>query len=123
VPPQHLEGDVAAHREPHEVGLSNAEAVEEPLHVLRELLQSVGLRGRAGLPVAAGVVAQDAVAALERAHLLVPHREVAGERVAERHDRALALDLVVDVDTVGVEFHGPLSLPSPPRGEGLSVHS
>src|SRR6266478_5796822 len=84
---------------------------------------SVGGRGRAGLPVAPRVVAQHAIAALERANLLVPHREVAGQRVAEGHHRALALDLVVDVDAVGVELHVALTLPSP-RWERVSgVHS
>src|SRR5262249_20857162 len=100
--------DHPAHREAHEVRLPDAEPVEEAAEVLGHLLEGVRARRRARLAVAARVEAQHAVAVLESFDLRVPHAQVAGQRVAERHHRSLALDLVVDVDAVRIVLHGPL---------------
>src|SRR5262249_7073122 len=101
----------AAHGEADEVRLADAEAGEQAEEVVGELVQAVRARRRARLPVAPRVVAEDAVPPAQGPHLVVPHAEVAREGVAERHHRALALDLVVDVDAVGRELHRSSSVP------------
>ena len=58
--------------------------------------------------MAARVETQHPVLLREHVHLVVPHVQIAGERMAEREPGAVgvASDVVMDVDVVGVNFHG-----------------
>src|SRR5262249_8267139 len=55
--------------------------------------------------VAAGVEAHDLEVAPQHRRLLVPHAEVAGERMAHHEPRARPFDDVVELDAVGFDLH------------------
>src|ERR1043166_3955747 len=55
----------------------------------------------------------------QRLRLLVPHAQIAGERVAQGDQRAIAFDQVVDADAVGIDLAGAGHAFSPVR-EGQS---
>src|ERR1700674_4456738 len=75
----------AAHGEADEVGLLDAEVVEDREHVAAETVERVGVLGRVGFAVAALVVADDAEMLGKGLRLVVPHVQVGAERVGEHH--------------------------------------
>src|SRR5262249_56830966 len=97
--------DHAAHRQSHEVRTLDPEALQETEEVVCKLAQAVGTGWRARLPVAARIEAEHTIAITEGPRLLVPHGEVACERVAHRDQWSLSLDHVVDLDAVGLDLH------------------
>src|SRR6266851_310156 len=113
--------DHAAHGEPDEVRLRDAETVEQSLEILRHLIERVGPGGRARLPVAARVEAQHGVPGSEGLGLVVPHVQVAGERMAQRDHRAATLFFVVDLDAVGLDLHDRSSLLFAGGGAGTDL--
>ena len=100
---------VAAHAEPADVRLPDAESVEQPANVVRGLVLGIRLgvfwhvRGR----VTARVVGDGAVAAGEVAHLEVPAPRLARELVDEDERRPLAHLLIEEADPVDLRCrHG-----------------
>src|SRR5204863_3388948 len=85
----------------------DAERAQERARVLGERLQRVLPRRRLAAPVTADVVAQDAIARRERGHGGIPHREIGGDRVAQRDDRRAgrAVERIVDLDAVRAQVH------------------
>src|SRR5262245_51850959 len=97
----------AAHGQACEMRLLDPERVHQRDGVVEQRGEAVAAGGRVGAAVPALIVAQHAVSLLERTRLLVPHRQIGGERVAEHEPgRALGpVHLVVDVDAVGLDLH------------------
>jgi len=56
-------------------------------------------------PVTAGIEAHDAIFPFQGRGLLVPHVQIAGERMAHDDPGAAAFDFVVDPDAVSVDLH------------------
>src|SRR5688500_18835382 len=118
-----VESDIAAQRQPAYVCLRNAEAAQQVVEVLDEVLLRVRIRllEHARGRVAAMVVGDDPVTAGEVAHLGLPRAIVAAELVAPHERKATAGLFVIDIDAVDVldahlgteERHGPAgALPS-----------
>src|SRR5262245_2295449 len=97
----------AAHGQPREMRLLDPEPVHQREGVVEQRREAVAAGGSVGAAVPALIVAQDAILLLELIRLLVPHRQIGGERVAEDEPgRALRpVHLVVDVDAVGLDLH------------------
>ena len=92
----------------------DVQGIEQAERVVGQQVDRVRAVGRVRAAMAAAVVTQDAVALGERLHLRVPHLQPRAERVAEHDDRRICppAELVVELDTVGVDF-----------GHGFSPHS
>jgi hypothetical protein len=102
-------------REPHAGHAAHGEAavghtrkferVENRQDIAAEPLDRIGAVRRAGLAVAALIVADDAKVFGECLRLLVPHVQVGSERIGEHEDRraGLAFNFHIDRSTVGVD--------------------
>ena len=94
--------------------LRDAERVEEAGEVVGEIVDGRGRGDRLGAAVAAGVVAEAAVAPGEGGDLRVPHRERRADRMGEGDHRRVGRpgQLVVEVHAVGADMrHAQLFLP------------
>ena len=95
-------------RQAHDIGSHYrefAEVGEEAVHILGHLVERVIAFGCGALAVAAGVESQHLEAFGQQLHLVVPHVQVAGQRMRQRDPRAVAFDFVVDFNAVGFDFH------------------
>ena len=102
--------DHAAHRQADPVRARDAERVQQRAGVVGQLRQRVGAARRVGTAVPARVVAQHAIAGGQRLHLRLPHRQIGGQRVAQRHHGGAgrAIEGVVHADAVGGDLHSCL---------------
>src|SRR5256885_11865089 len=92
---------------------ANFERVEQSYDVGDQGLEFVSARRGIRSAVTALVVTQDAELVLKRRGLVVPHRHAGHERVGEdQPGRAFAaVDLTIEADSVGFDFHGLLPMP------------
>ena len=104
--------DHAAHRQADPVRAPDSEMREQAVHDLGEFIERVRARRCARLAMAPGIEAQHAEARREHIHLVIPHRDVAAERMGQREPGTSTagpvVDDVVDVDAVGSNLHHAL---------------
>ena len=104
---------VAAERQPADDRFLRADGVEDRGHVANSCLFAVGrLVGRVvALAMATHIPGHQRVLLRQRLDLALPHLRGRGIAVGQQDHRARAVDLVIDVDAVAVEFgHGRRSL-------------
>src|SRR6516225_8834498 len=102
----------AAHRQAGESRFRNAERVHQRERIVKERVEGVAAGRRVSATMAALIVAQYAKAILQRRRLPVPHGERSRERIRKNKPRRAlgAVDLVIDGDTVGFDFHSVSSI-------------
>src|SRR5262249_36120679 len=83
------------------------ERVEERNQIGGELVEIVTPVGCLGAAVTALIVTQDTECFAQVGDLLIPHRQIGGERIAEYDPRSAfrSVDLVIDLQAVGIDAH------------------
>ena len=107
---QQPEPDHAAHGKAAEVGLFDAERIEDADRVGNQHVERVIAVGRGRSAVTSRVVAQHAIAPRKRIGELVPHRQVGRQAVAEHHPGATtAVDSAMKGRSVALDLHMDLA--------------